>query len=157
LLYRLTLRTDVADDLLQDLFCRLTQSESFQRADNAPAFAYRTAMNLAFDWRRAKKRGPTSEVDVADSATPEKSPLADIVRREELEQTLIAISELPRASRDIIVLRYLEQQSYESIAEQFGKSAHQIRALAHKAIEAIRGILGVDPQNIEETQRAEGK
>ncbi len=31
-------------------------------------------------------------------------------------------------NRDILVLRYLQQQSYETIADQFGKTAHQIRA-----------------------------
>ncbi|HEY2761830.1 MAG TPA: sigma factor, partial [Pirellulales bacterium] len=61
LLFRLTLRADAAEDLLQELFCRLATSKSFQHAANPAAFAYRSATNLAFDWRRANKCNPTIE------------------------------------------------------------------------------------------------
>jgi RNA polymerase sigma factor (sigma-70 family) len=144
LLFRLTLRIDVVDDLLQELFCKLATSHGFQRADNPAAFAYRAATNLAFDWRRARKRSANVELSNGEPTAPSATPLADMVRREELEQTLTAIGELPVASRDIIVLRYLEQQSYQSIAQQFGRSEHQIRALAHKVIERLRRCLSVE-------------
>jgi RNA polymerase sigma factor (sigma-70 family) len=175
LLFRLTLRSDVADDLLQDLFCKLAQSESFYQANKPVAFAFRTAMNLAFDWRRSKKRLPMTDADISAQQSPMTSVISNLVRREELEQTLTAIGELPTMNRDILVLRYLQQQSYEAIADQFGKTAHQIRALAHKALESLRKLLGADAENgadvesrvfaengietgnIEEAQRAEGK
>jgi RNA polymerase sigma factor (sigma-70 family) len=142
LLYRLTLRSDVAEDLLQELFCKLATSAGFQQADKPTAFAYRAASNLAFDWRRARKRVPVVSSDGAEIDSGAVSPLAEIVRREELEQTLTAISELPETSRDIVVMRYLQQQGYEAIAEQFGKTAHQVRALVHKAMEQLREQLG---------------
>ncbi len=47
----------------------------------------------------------------------------------------------------ILELRYLQQQSYETIADQFGKTAHQIRALVHKALESLRKLLGADAEN----------
>ena len=122
LLYRLTLRSDVAEDLLQELFCRLSQSTGFQRADNPAAFAYRTATNLAFDWRRQRKRNPATDRVDDEFVAPDTSPLADLVRREDLERTLMALDELPVAGREILVLRYLQQQSYESIAKQLGKT-----------------------------------
>jgi RNA polymerase sigma-70 factor (ECF subfamily) len=152
LLYRLTLRSDVAEDLLQELFCKLAQSDGFHRADNRLAFAYRVATNLAFDWRRANKRHPTMEADCNLAAAPIGSPLADLVRREELEQTLNAISELSVSGREIIVLRYLEQQSYEIIAKQLGKTTHQVRAIAHKAIKQLRGLLNADPASVSRVQ-----
>jgi len=46
-LTRLTLRHDVAADLLQELFLRLQTSETFFAAENPAAFAWRTALNLA--------------------------------------------------------------------------------------------------------------
>jgi len=157
LLFRLTLRAEVAEDLLQELFCKLAVSEGFRLADNAAAFAYRTATNLAFDWRRARKRNPTAETDGENVVTATPSALADLVRREELEQTLTAISDLSPNSRDIIVMHYLQQQSYETIAEQFGKTAHQVRALAHKAIKQLRRKLETEPKETAKTQRDGGK
>jgi RNA polymerase sigma factor (sigma-70 family) len=152
LLYRLTLRSDVAEDLLQDLFCKLAVSDGFRRAENRTAFAFRAAMNLAFDWRRSRKRITTADVDVGIQHSPVTSPLSDLVRREELEQTLSAIGELQTLHRDIVVFRYLEQQSYEAIAEQLGKTAHQVRAIAHKAIEQLRSLLGAKSEVVEEPQ-----
>ncbi len=40
LLLRLTLREDVAEDLMQELFLRLADSDSFFDARNREAFAY---------------------------------------------------------------------------------------------------------------------
>ncbi len=147
MLFRLTLRADVAEDLLQDLFCKLAQSERFRQADKPAAFAFRTAMNLAFDWRRSKKRLLMSDADIAAQPSSAASTISNLVHREELEQTLSAISELPTMNRDILVLRYLQQQSYETIADQFGKTAHQVRALVHKALESLRKLLGADAEN----------
>jgi RNA polymerase sigma factor (sigma-70 family) len=144
LLYRLTLRTDVAEDLLQELFCRLSQSTGFQRAENPSAFAYRTATNLAFDWRRQRKRNPTTDRVDDDFVAPDASPLTDLVQREDLERTLNALGELPAAGREILVLRYLQQQSYESIATQLDKTTHQVRAITYKAIKRLRELLSVN-------------
>ena len=144
LLYRLTLRSDVAEDLLQELFCRLSQSSGFQRAESPAAFAYRTATNLAFDWRRQRKRNPAADRVDDEFVAPDASPLVDLVRREDLERTLNALGELPAAGREILVLRYLQQQSYESIATQLGKTTHQVRAIAYKAIKRLRELLSAD-------------
>ena len=159
LLYRLTLRSDVAEDLLQELFCRLSQSNGFQRAENPAAFAYRTATNLAFDWRRQRKRNPAANRINDEFVAPEGSPLSDLVRREDLERTLNALGELPATGREILVLRYLQQQSYESIATQLGKTTHQVRAIAFKAIKRLRQLLleneraqGGDDQHVAKTK-----
>jgi RNA polymerase sigma-70 factor (ECF subfamily) len=126
LLYRLTLRHDAAEDLLQEMFCKLAQSDGFRRADNGLAYAYRAATNLALDWRRANKRNPIIGSNCESSESSISAPLADLVRREQLEQTLNAISQLPKSGREIVVLRYLEQRSYEAIAEQLGKTTQRI-------------------------------
>ena len=49
LLLRATLREDVAEDLLQDLFLRLEGSTGFAGADNTYAYARTAAVRLAFD------------------------------------------------------------------------------------------------------------
>ena len=105
LLVRLTLRYDVADDLLQELFCKLAASPGFQRADNALAYAHRAATNLALDWRRAKKNQLASNNEYEDIQGTNHSPLADLIRREQLDQVLNSVAALPSPAREIIVLR----------------------------------------------------
>jgi RNA polymerase sigma factor (sigma-70 family) len=141
LLVRLTLRYDVAEDLLQELFCRLATSPSFQQAENPLAYAHRTATNLAFDWRRSKKHLTATDGNCEHFASPQKSPLTDLIRREELDQVLSILATLPSPGREIIVLRYLERESYETIANNLSKSTHQVRALCFKAITRLRRLL----------------
>jgi len=42
-------------------------------------------------------------------------------------------------------MRYIQQDSYEDIAGQLGKTVHQARALCFKAMSALRDVLGCDP------------
>ena len=46
LLTRLTLREDVAEDLMQELFIKLSNSNGLDRASQPVGYAYRSAINL---------------------------------------------------------------------------------------------------------------
>ena len=56
LLARLTLREDVAEELMQDLFIKLHGARDQGGIECWYAYARRTAINLAFDWRRRQAR-----------------------------------------------------------------------------------------------------
>lgn len=137
-LTRLTLSEHAAEDLLQDLFIRLGKSDGFFAASDRNAFAFRVAINLAFDWRRTRqRRGATLALD-PESPARESSPLASIIQREDLEQVLEAAGELTEQSRDVFVLHYIHGDSYESVAAVLGKTPQQARGLAHRAVVGIR-------------------
>lgn len=142
LLTRLTLRRDIAEELVQELFIKLSNSKGLQRSANPIAYARRAAINLAFDWRRKQKRNPVGLDEVGEPASEEVSPLGKLVQKEELEEILNAIGQLNGASREAFVMRYIQQQSHDYIAEQLGKTAHQVRALCHKALTHLRDVLG---------------
>ena len=55
LLGKLTLSEEVVGDLLQELFLRLWNSKAFDKAKDPFAYAYRVAINLAFEWRKKKE------------------------------------------------------------------------------------------------------
>jgi len=149
LLARLTLRNDVAEDLMQDLFCKLSRSNGFRRAADPYAYAFRAATNLAFAHRRALRRAPadapTGGELMEGVAGRNHSPLVDLVRREEFNQILDCIGRLPHAARDVVVLRYLERETYETIADRLGKTPHQVRAICHKGIVRLRQMLADEP------------
>jgi RNA polymerase sigma factor (sigma-70 family) len=138
LLMRLTLRADVAEDLLQELFLKLRSSDGFAGAANRKAYAFRTAIHLAFDWRRAQR--PTEPIH-SEPACAGMSPLDRLIDAEELEQVLEAMQQLSELGRQVVVLRYLHHQEYAEIAERFDKTEHQVRALCSKALEQLRTIL----------------
>ena len=143
LLARLTLREDVAEELMQDLFLKLHGARDQGGIECWYAYARRTAINLAFDWRRRQKTRRACSLDAtAERASDDAAPLSRLIESEDLEQILAAISQLRRASREAFVMRYIQQDSYEEIARQLGKTPHHVRALCSRAMNTLRGIIG---------------
>lgn len=138
LLTQLTLREDVAEELLQELFIRLSRSAGFARSESREAYVVRSAINLAFDWRRKQKRALRPASLTTDVPSTASSPLTTLINREELEQVLDAANRLNTVRREVFILRYVQQESYEVIAERLGRTPHQVRGLGHKAVQQIR-------------------
>lgn len=141
LLARLTLSEDAVGDLLQELFIRLTGSNGFDRAKDPFAYAHRAAINLAFEWRRKQKVKCQSLNEDCLAATSSSSPVGTIIRTEELEQLLDATSQLSRLARDVVVMHYIEQESYEEISKRLGKKPHYLRSVSAKAMARLRTLL----------------
>jgi RNA polymerase sigma-70 factor (ECF subfamily) len=141
LIGRLTRREDVVGDLLQELFLRLWNSSAFDKAEDPFAYAYRAAINLAFEWRRKQKR--TSRVLQENCPPPKDNPstLGKMIQAEELEQVLDAASKLSDLARDVVVMHYIEQDSYEEIGRRLGKKPQYMRALCSKAMTELREML----------------
>ena len=142
LLTRLTLREDVAEELMQELFIKLSNSSELDEVKNLGAYARRAAINLAFDWRRSQKRNALGLARLNEPASNEHSPLSKMVQTEELQQVLETIGQLNKTSREVLVMRYIQEESYDYIAEQLGKTPHQARALCSKILSHLRNILG---------------
>jgi hypothetical protein len=92
-LARLTLREDVVGDLLQELFIRLCNSKAFDKAEDPFAYAYRVAMNLAFEWRRGRKTTCQLLEENCLAAKGGSSALGKMIQAEELEQDCAAARE----------------------------------------------------------------
>jgi len=141
LLARLTQREEVVGDLMQELFLRLWNSKAFDKAEDPFAYAYRAAINLAFEWRRRQqiKRQPLE--GNCPLTHDNSSALSKMIQTEELEQVLDATSRLSDLARDVVVMHYIEQDSYEEIAERLGKKPHYMRSVCAKALAQLREIL----------------
>jgi RNA polymerase sigma-70 factor (ECF subfamily) len=136
LLLRLTLRQDVADDLLQELFVKLAASHGLRAAREPAAYVKRAAINLALDWRRARKQCEAS-VD-AEVAASDPSALDELIDREDVERILDASAELSELSRQALIMRYVQQESFEAIGAALNRTPHQARGLCHAAVAELR-------------------
>ena len=138
LLVKLTRREDVVGDLMQELVIRLCQSNGLEKARDPFAYAYRAATNLAFEWRRKQRIGAESldhNITVTDEST---TPLSAAIEEEELARVLDATSRLNDLARDAVIMRYIEQASYEEIAGRLGKKPQHIRSVVSKALAQLR-------------------
>ncbi len=148
LLTRLTLREDVAEDLMQELFMRLSRAKGFAKAQNQAAYAHRAAMHLAFDWRRSRKKEPLPVEMAVEPHRNSPSPLSRAIHDEELQRILDAAGQLGELCRDAFLMHHVQQEPYDEVAQQLHKTPHQVRALCHKALQQIRSILGAEPPGL---------
>ena len=125
LLSRLTLCDHVVGDLMQE-------------AENPFGFAWRAAVNLAYDWRKKHKIRCCSLGAAAFQIAGDDSALDTVIRAEQVQQVLDAVMGLDEPGRSVILMRYIEQQSYEQIAETLGKNVSHMRSLCSKSIGKLR-------------------
>ncbi len=132
---------DVCGDLMQELFIKLIKSDGFMKADRAYGYALRVAVNLAFDHLRKNKR---QCLELMDQQTPSnvRSASESLEIRSDIDRVLEATSKLDTSARDIIVMRYIEEKSYEQISLEMGKKQNHLRSMCSKAIVKLRDILG---------------
>ena len=129
---------------MQELFLKLSNSNGLDRANQPAAYAYRAAINLAFDWRRKNKRVLLPLDDSGELIRKSSTPLNKMVEAEQRLEVLNAMEKLNGLTRQVCVMRYIQQESNETIAEHVDKTPHQVRALCAKALTQLRQLLTED-------------
>jgi RNA polymerase sigma factor (sigma-70 family) len=141
LLARLTLSEDVVGDLMQELFMRLSRSNGFDKARDPYAYAYRAAINLAFEWRRNSRSKPQPLVETHLPAEKPGCAIDAMIQAEELQRVLEATSQLSTLARDVVIMRYIDQEPYDQIGRRLGKKPQSVRSLCSKALARLRVLL----------------
>jgi RNA polymerase sigma factor (sigma-70 family) len=117
--YSVTGNKEDAEDVLQSIFAGLVRRElPPDLIKNPKAYLYRAAFNLSLNAIRYRKRHPSSnDTDRIVAAAP--APPA--TERDELDKRLhAAIAELHPRAAQIVVLRYVHNQSLVEIAKLLG-------------------------------------
>ncbi len=134
-----------AEDLVQDTLAKLYVAwHRIQRNDTVDAYARRTLLNTFLSQHRLKRSTETPAAHLPDAGSTE----ADV----ELRMTLVdALRQLPPRGRAVIVLRYLEDQSIESVAALMGVSPSAVKSLGTRALTQLREQLGTERERLFQT------
>lgn len=148
LLFKMTLCENTADDLMQELFLKLASSHGFGHCRNGFAYAWRTAVNLALDFHR-KKRIPKPLDEQNSTGTTTSDPVHKLANDEHIQIILNEISRMKTPSRDVLIMRHLEQRPFSEIANVLDKKENHIRSIASKSLAKLRsklnGQLDIEP------------
>jgi RNA polymerase sigma-70 factor, ECF subfamily len=134
-LRRILPREDHADDVLQEVWLAVFRALP-RLADPAAlvAWLYRIARNKAsVQWR---ERPPEHLLDVSDLA--EKASRDDEFRREDAQEIHASLDQLAPEQREVLVLRFLEDMTYQQIAEVTGCPIGTVRSRLYYAKSALR-------------------
>jgi RNA polymerase sigma-70 factor, ECF subfamily len=122
--YKFVGRHDQAEDLTQDVFLKLFKSlNTFDRRANFQTWLISVSRNLCIDhYRSVRKERETINHDVDAGelrpAAPGQSPYAMLEQRDRVDLLRAAMDQLTPALRTAVMLRDLQELSYDEIARQ---------------------------------------
>lgn len=140
----------VAEELAQDAFVRAFGAlRSFDPAYKFTNWLLRIAHNVAIDHLRRKRAAvvPLDDAesgrDMADVLADERAPSAfdRAVRRDFRRDLDAALASLRPEFRRLVVMRYLEDMSYEDIAEVVDLPLGTVKSHLHRARAALGRLL----------------
>lgn len=128
-----------AEDALQDVWLDVFRAVS-RLADLGAfrAWLYRIARDRALRELR-KRRQPYQSLEGVD--LPNGRPEEAYFTVEDVERIHAALDGLAAEHRDVLVLRYVEDMTYEEIARVVGRQVGTVRSRLHYAKRALRGVL----------------
>ena len=149
--FTLRLRSPAAaEDLVQDIYVRLTGLDDTADIQNPVGYLYRLGSNLMLDRLRGERRGASRDgawLDAqslqvgAEMVTPEPSAETVVADRQRLALLLRALEELGPQTQRVFRLHKLEGLSHPEVAKTLGLSRssvekHMMAALRHLAARA---------------------
>jgi RNA polymerase sigma-70 factor, ECF subfamily len=156
LVFRMLGRRDEAEDLAQEVFVQVFKAiDQFRGDSKLSTWIYRIAVNLCKNRTKYLSRRHASDQDDID-AMAERVPfsaakgvsVADISRPDELVEGMQlelvvkrAIAQIEPDFREVLILRDVEDLSYEEIAAVTGLADGTVKSRIHRARAQLRGLV----------------
>ena len=132
-------------DAYQTAVCRLTARGQNGVGTNPAGYFYRIAINAAIETLRARQRQKAHWPGLVDSRASLPAPsgaAAACGEKEALERMRMAIGELPRHLRDVVILRDLGQMPYAEVAKLLGLTGGTARLYRRQAVVRLAELIG---------------
>ena len=123
-----------AEDVAQEAFVRLWQHRESLGGDRVRPWLLRVTRNLCLD--RLRKQRPLVEIE--DEHAMSGGPADGLQNRQLGERLRIAMARLAEPYRSLVVLRDVQQNSYEDVAQATGLSLPQVKTYLHRARKQLR-------------------
>lgn len=126
-----------AKDAVQDLFIRLWNSRSaLDKVKSPSAYGMAILRNICIDRLRKSQaeqaKGMVPGDTAAEIASDENAEKA-IVSRERLHALETGISRLPQAQKEVFIMKFYRQMSYDEISAATGLSYINVRVMINRA------------------------
>ncbi len=147
---------DEAEDIAQDTFLKAWKSLSVYEPRSAKfkTWLMRIARNTVIDYLRKKKTPVFSDIgngpdDTRTFDTPDPEPLPDeiVARAHDTREVEALLREIPLVYREVLLLRYMSQMSFEEISGILGENANTVRSRHRRGLARLRQLLDALHQN----------
>lgn len=135
--------TNDAEDVLQDLYCKLWSKRSELTAIHHPeAFCVTLVKNLCMDFLRSPKNRASAHVpEEVPETISEHTPAHDLESKEEMRCIERLIDTLPAKQQVVIRMRGCGDCTLEEIETVTGETAANVRVLLSRARKTLKEML----------------
>jgi RNA polymerase sigma-70 factor (ECF subfamily) len=155
--FRLTRNQEEACDVVADAFVRIHNAlPNFKGQSSFATWLYRILTNCFLDQRKKERNRTTVSLESAlhtDEGDVERqveddaaSPYDEMLRGEQRDGVVSAISSLPDHQRAIIVMYHIEDLSYEEIAAAMDLPVGTVKSRLNRARLSLREVLAASPE-----------
>jgi len=136
------------EDILQETFIKVYKNiNSFDNSLKFSTWIYQITRNTVIDAIRKKSVRPQSagleNDDLMKIIKSNESPEKDIIFKEDLEKIKEVISELPIKYREVLVLRFLEEKTYEEMVDILKKPKGTVASLVNRGKKMVASEIGI--------------
>lgn len=133
---------NAAEDLVQEAFIRLARSaHRIRDRASAPAYLRSIVLNLARDHNRRGLVSLRHHLPFDD----QRAATEDVIDlRDDQQEVIDALRDLPRRQRDCLILRYYEELAVDDIASVLGISRNSVKTHLTRGLTAMRAALEID-------------
>lgn len=142
--YFLTGDPNLAEDLTAQTFLKALEAIGRFEDRGVPFVAWllRITVNLAINHRKALKNGhhaqlPETLEDDDQFGSPEEAATA----KSEGERVWRRVQDLPIEQRQVIVMRFMDDLPYSTVAQVLGKSVGAVRVIQFRALANLRNMM----------------
>lgn len=146
----------LAEDLTSDVFVRMLEAMRADRGWNTSlqGWLYRIAHNLVVDhFRRASKR---DGVELDERWMASESYATTFEGLFHSNQLRLGMRFLTDEQQQVVILKFVEGLSNSEVADILGKTEGAIKALQHRALSALRRIVGSESHMEAESEAQAG-
>jgi RNA polymerase sigma-70 factor (ECF subfamily) len=132
-----------AEDLTQQVFTKAWEAlPQFKFYKNPfSSWLYSIARNLIIDFYRKKKPDFSLDGENALDVVDNLDLVEQFAIQEEVQRVLEFINQLPSEQKDLLLLRFVDDLSYDEIAAIMNKSPLTLRVIQHRALKRLKEIM----------------
>jgi RNA polymerase sigma-70 factor (ECF subfamily) len=131
-----------AEEVAQDTFLRAFRALCTYSPDRIQelkqkAWLHRIALNVV----RNRVRGVKPRLVELNGSEPDHSlgPEAGAMLKADIDALAVRVAALPARYRDAVVLRYVQELSYEEAADALGQPVGTVKSNVHRGLKLLRG------------------
>lgn len=136
--FRLVRQHDTAQDLVQEIFIKVFYNlHKYKAVGSFNAWLYRIVVNQCYDYLRKQPKQPLhGEIESIEIQSPENK----ILQKEQLQQLDQLLHHLDKTEYFILLLRYVNELSYDEISEVLQIPLNEVRNKLHRSKRKLRQL-----------------